>query len=108
MVTLVPMRNLRGVKKSSLIHQSLMSATLVVLFQSSIASTAGDSLLATTSFTSTATNTGGAESLVPAEPLKAPLARQLSFSSQVLNAAFSSTTTSEKPSPSVIGYQELL
>src|SRR5205814_9654487 len=37
-----------------------------------------------------------------------PLARQLPLSPQVCHGAFSSTMTSEKPSPSVSGYQELL
>ena len=108
MVVAAGRRYFFGVKKSSEIHQSLTSAVLVELFHSSMKSTAGVSLFASTSLTSTGAKMAGAGSFVPGEPPSTPLGRQLAFIPHVSHAAFSFTMTSERPSPSVIGYQVLL
>ena len=50
----------------------------------------------------------GALSARPGEPLNAAQGRQLAGLVQVLKGAYSLRMTSEKPSPSVVGYQESL
>ena len=57
------------------------------------------------SLTSTGGIAGEIGSLVPGDPSSWPPERQFDLLSQESGSACSSTTTSEKPRPSVIGYQ---
>ena len=68
---------------------------------------AGGTECGRTSLTSTGAMTSAAGLLSPGEPRSRLLGRQLAFIPQVLQSAFSFTMTSEKPSPSVIGYHWL-
>src|SRR6266581_3463507 len=97
------------VPKSSVKYQPLTSAGVPAGLNNSIVSVGGGvSVRVSASLITTGTMAGGAGSITPGEPLSWPLARQLVFESHASGLAISFTTTSEKPRPSVIGYQELL
>src|SRR5580765_2970308 len=100
-----------GALKSSVRNHPLMSAGLLVGLNNSTASPAGGSSCVKTSLTTTGGRSGGGGSLAPArpgDPLMALLGRQLLAKFHALGAAVSSVVTSEKPKPSVVGYQLLL
>src|SRR6266511_3944106 len=105
MVVLGGMRNFRGVAKSSERNQPPTFTGLVVGLKSSMASTEGRSVWVRSSLMTMGATTGGAGSTCPGAPLTTPLGRQLVLLSQRSGSAFSSTTASEKPTPSVTGYQ---
>src|SRR5437763_676095 len=97
--------NFCGLLKSSVRNHPPMSTEPAVVLRNSMASSAGKSSLVNASFTTTAGRGGGAGSPTPGEPLMALLALQLVAEPQALAGAFSSMVTSEKPNPSVTGYQ---
>src|SRR5438045_159670 len=108
MVVGVGMRYFFGVPGSSVMYQPLMSTGDAVGLNSSIASFCGRSVWVRTSLTKIGGTGGSGESSAPGVPYSWPLGLQLSLRSHVLKRAVGSTITSEKPRPSVIGYQELL
>src|SRR5436309_2934555 len=100
------MRNFFGVLKSSLNHHPPMFAPLAVGLNNSTLSVGGGvSVRERISLTSTGGIAGEIGSLVPGDPSSWPPERQFDLLSQESGSACSSTTTSEKPRPSVIGYQ---
>src|SRR5437016_2497010 len=101
------MRNFFGVLRSSLINHPPMSTSPAVGLNNSMASTCGRSVCVSSSLMRIG-GIFGAASSAPGDPPMEPLARQLSLSPQADHGAFSFTMTSEKPSPSVSGYQEPL
>src|SRR5690242_7895906 len=107
---LVPLgrRYFLGVKKSSVKNQPSRFTVFVLGLKNSTESTCGRSVCVSTSLMMTGLNAVGAGSITPGEPFTLPLARQLALLPQVFHGAFSSTITSEKPRPSVIGYQRSL
>src|SRR5213076_12054 len=100
-------RNFFGVLESSLMNQPPRFTSPGVGLNSSMVSTCGGSVCVSSSLTRIA-GILGAGSTAPGEPLMKLLARQLSLSPHVSQGAFSSTITSENPSPAVGGDQELL
>src|ERR1043166_5611459 len=97
------------VPKSSVKYQPLMSAGVPVGLYNSIVSVGGGvSVRVNAWLIRTGTIVGRTGSTTPGEPLICALACQLVFESQASGSAISLTTTREKPSPSVMGYQELL
>src|SRR5687767_8431183 len=101
------MRYLSGAPKSSVKYQPLTSTALVPgLWISMLSGTSKVRVSASLINTGAKIGAGGSSS--PGEPSSPLLGRQLALRVQSSGAAFSSTITSEKPRPSVIGYQELL
>src|SRR6185436_20599089 len=94
-------RYLIALVASSERNQPPMFNELAAGLKSSTESTNGRSELASASLMTIGAMIGGAGSLLPGEPLTTPLGRQLAFSPQVSQEAFSLTITREKPSPSV-------
>src|SRR2546423_3702578 len=108
-MVLAGMRYFLGLIKSSERNQPLKLALLPVGLKSSIVSVGGGkSVRVSASLITTGTIAGGLGSALPGEPPTCPLGRQLLLESQASGSAFSSTMANEKPSPSVMGYQELL
>src|SRR5688572_22354330 len=100
------MRYFSGSRKSSVRYQPLMLALLPEGLCNSIVSYGGaGSLCVSTSLINTSGIFGAAGSFNAGEPFNAALGRQLVFLPQVSVGAFSFTITSEKPNPSVVGYQ---
>src|SRR5262245_14772122 len=102
------MRYFLGVPKSSDRNHPLRSTGLAVGLYNSMASTNGGSVWVSTSLTMILAKEGVGGSDCPGAPLITPLGRQPSLWSQAPVSAASSATTSEKPGPSVMGYQLLL
>src|SRR6266496_4164796 len=106
MVVPLGMRNFLGVWKSSVRYQPPMLAAVLEKLRSSMVSKGGaGSLWVKASLITTWGKLGAVLSLWPGVPLSTPLGRHWALVPQALPGAPSSTTTSEKPKPSVIGYQ---
>src|SRR3954464_15244303 len=107
---LVPfgMRYFLGVFKSSVRnHPPMFAGAGVGLYSSIVSVGGGKSELVSASLISTAGIGEGAGSSADGEPPNWALGRQLPLSPQVSQDAFSLAITSEKPRPSVTGYQLL-
>src|SRR5438270_10009527 len=99
-----------GILKSSVRNQPLMSTELPVVLYNSMASPAAGSSSCVRASLMTTAGRGGvtvSSGSWPGEPLMPLLGRQLPAEFQALSEAPSSTATSEKPAPSVAGYQLL-
>src|SRR5437773_5311853 len=96
-----------GLLKSSVKNQPPILAALAVGLWSSTLSTCGGSVWVSASLISMPGIAVGGGSAMPGEPPARLLGRQLNGLPQVSGGAFSLTMTSEKPRPSVTGYQEL-
>ena len=106
MLTPFAMRYFFGVRKSSVRNQPPKSTGEPERFCNSMVSVGGGgSLWVNTSLMTICGKVGAAPSPAPGVPWSAPLARQLAARPQVFAAAFSLTMISEKPKPSVRGYQ---
>src|SRR3989442_15232476 len=99
-------RNFFGALKSSVRNQPPTLTALAVGLYSSIASTCGGSVCVNASLIKTGGIGVGAGPPSPGDPFSVALGRQLTLLLHVASGAVSLTITSEKPKPSVIGYQE--
>src|SRR5439155_27145200 len=99
-------RNFFGVLGSSVMNQPPRLTSPGFGLNNSIASRSGKSVCVSSSLIRIAGMFGTASS-APGEPPVEALARQLSLVLQVCHGAASLAMTSENPSPSVTGYQEL-
>src|SRR5205085_4954152 len=92
-----------GVLGSSVKNHPEISTGAAVGLKSSTVSSLGGTVFAITSLITTPGIAGRAPSAFPGEPLRVLLILQFDLLSQPVKGAFSFTTVSENPSPSVIG-----